>query len=82
MKSKPIDFWDSFTEALTKQGEKRPDGKGWKQPAELATRWKLPVRLAAKKLNAGKKAGILEHFDGFTYRDGKLRRTTWYRPTP
>jgi len=82
MKSKPTDFWDKFTDALKTQGEKRPEGAGWKLPAELASRWRISVKLAGKRLNAGKRAGLLEHFDGYILRDGKLRRTCWYRPTP
>lgn len=80
--TKPTEFWDGFTAALRSQGEKRPPGNGWKLPAELASYWRIPVKLAAKRLNEGRKAGLLQYFNGCVFRDGKLRRTCWYRPTP
>ena len=73
------DFWDKFTEALRTKGERRPEGEGWATPEELGKRWKKNMRLTRRMLNDGRRAGLLEFFDGNTFRDGKRRRTVWYR---
>lgn len=73
------DFWDNFAEALCLDREKKPVGKGWATANELAERFKTNPRLMGRRLNQGRKKGLLDYFNGCYYKNGKLRRATWYR---
>ncbi len=85
MKSKPTDFWQAFSNALARQGEKLPEGNGWRPFQEwVAASGLKNAGTVSRKLGEGIKAGILERFEGQMFKGNSLERCVWYRnrPTP
>ena len=76
------DFWTQFAKELTKSGENRPKGNGWKTPLELGVIWKITTRRAGMRACEGVRMGKIEFYEGHVMRNKKLCRTRWYRPTP
>jgi hypothetical protein len=82
--SKHTDFWQQFSHALSKQGEKRPEGKGWRTFAEWLEASKQHASSTSRALSRGVKGGLLERFEGQVFKGSGLERCVWYRnrPTP
>lgn len=74
------DFWKEFSNALARQGEKLPEGKGWRPFTDWvkASGLRNPGTVS-RKLSEGCKAGLLERFEGQMFKGNSLERCVWYR---
>ena len=64
-----------------KTQEKLPTGDGWWTTEEMLPHAHRPITTLRKHITECVKAGTLESFIGSRYKDGKLKKTVWYRET-
>lgn len=78
------DFWKQFSAALSKQGEKRPEGKGWRTFKEWVKASGHAASTMSRMLSRGVREGMLERYEGQVFNGNRLERSVWYRnrPTP
>lgn len=72
-------FWLDLAQAVLKQGEKRPTGKGWRTIPELAKVWKITPSNSSRLATRLTRDGVLEKFRGHTMRGSRVIRCVWYR---
>ncbi len=74
-------FWNEFSAALSKMGEKRPTGTGWVSLDDWVKASGENRTNVSRKLMEGVKLGLVERFQGMIYRSsGRLGAASWFRP--